>query len=146
MKIKKIPHEEFKKIYSKVPRLCVDLMIEKGGEILLTKRDIPPEKGYWHFPGGTVLLGETTFDTIKRVAMEELNAKVKMIKLVTVLNYNMGSGLGYPISAVYKVKPLTKNLVGGEQAKNIAYFKTPPTKTLPEVKKFLKNYGKTKKK
>jgi len=46
--------------------------------------------------------------------------------------------LGYPISAVFIVKPLTKELVGGEQAKTIGYFNTIPEKTLPEVKKFLK--------
>lgn len=140
MNPKKLPYKEFKNIYSKVPRLCVDLVIaEKDGAILLSKRDIPPEKGWWHFPGGTVLMGETLEDTIQRVAMEELNTKVKTIKLLGIHEYTDGSGLGYPISAAFQVEPLDQ-AVGGKQAKTIGYFTQIPRKTLPEVKKFIKKY------
>ncbi|OGM20720.1 hypothetical protein A2714_03490 [Candidatus Woesebacteria bacterium RIFCSPHIGHO2_01_FULL_38_9] len=139
MKTKRLPLKEFKYIYSKVPRLCVDLVIKNKEGILLSKRDIPPEKGWWHFPGGTVLMGETLKDTVKRVAQEELNTKVKIKKLLGFLEYSDGGGLGYPISAVFIVTPLSKNLQGGEQAKEINFFKSVPEKTLPEVKRFLKN-------
>lgn len=138
MNIRKLPLKEFKTIYSKVPRLCVDLVIRNKQGTLLTKRDIPPDLGWWHFPGGTVLIGETLKNTVQRVAKEELNTKVKIKKLLGFLEYTDGSGLGYPISAVFIVKPLTKELAGGEQAKTIGYFNTIPEKTLPEVKKFLK--------
>ncbi len=138
MKVKKLPFEEFKEIYSKVPRLCVDLVIKNKDGVLLTKRDIPPDLGWWHFPGGTVLMHETLKDTVDRVAIEELNTKVKIKKMLGFLEYTDGSGLGYPISAVFLVQSLSKKLVGGEQAKTIDYFKKLPKKTLPEVKRFLK--------
>lgn len=138
MKLKRIPLKEFKYIYSKVPRFCIDLVVKNKKGILLTKRDIPPDKGWWHFPGGTVLMNETLKQTIQRVAKEELNIKVEIKKLLGLLEYTQGSGLGYPISAVFLVKPLTRKLVGGKQAKEIGYFKNLPEKTLPEVRKFLK--------
>jgi len=133
----KLSLKEFKGIYSKVPRLCVDLLIKNRKGVLLTKRDIPPDKGWWHFPGGTVLMSETLKDTVHRVASEELNTKVEIIKFLGFLEYTEGSGFGYPISAVFLVKPINK-IVGGEQAKEVDYFKIIPEKTLPEVKKYLK--------
>jgi len=70
MNVRKLPLKEFKTIYSKVPRLCVDLVIRNKQGTLLTKRDIPPDLGWWHFPGGTVLIGETLENTVQRVAKE----------------------------------------------------------------------------
>ncbi len=138
MRVKKLPQKEFKKIYSRVPRLCVDLVIKNSKGILLTKRDIPPDLGCWHFPGGTVLMGETLKDTVQRVAQEELNTKVKIKRLLGILEYTDGSGLGYPIAVVFLVQPIKKKIIGGEQAKTIGYFTEVPEKTIPEVNKFIK--------
>lgn len=110
MDVKKLAFNEFKTIYSKVPRLCVDLVIKNKQGVLLTKRNIPPDLGWLHFPGGTVLMREALKDTIQRVAKEELNTKVEIKKLLGFLEYNEGIG----------------------------YFNSIPEKTLPEVKKFLK--------
>ena len=140
MKTRTIPLKEFKNIYSKVPRLCVDLVIlnDKNG-VLLSKRDIPPDKGWWHFPGGTVLMGETLRETAQRVALEELNIKVKVKKLLGVHEYTKGSGLGYPIAVVFLVEPLGK-IVGGKQAKSVSYYTRIPDRILPEVKIFIKKH------
>ncbi|MFH0805336.1 MAG: NUDIX domain-containing protein, partial [Patescibacteria group bacterium] len=70
MIVKKLPFSEFKSIYSRVPRLCVEIMVKTNNGVLLLKRNIDPEKGKWHLPGGTVLKGERLEDTVKRVAME----------------------------------------------------------------------------
>jgi ADP-ribose pyrophosphatase YjhB (NUDIX family) len=137
MKPKRLPLKTFKYIYSRVPRLCVDLVIKNSEGILLTKRDIPPKKGYWHFPGGTVLMGETLKDAVQRVAEEELSTKVKIKKLLGFLEYTDGSSIGLPIAAVFLVRPLSK-VVGGKQARNVDYFSVTPEKTLPEVKRFIK--------
>lgn len=128
----------FKYVYSKVPRFCVDLVIQnKEGAVLLSKRDIPPDKGWWHFPGGTVLMGETLVEAVQRVAKEELNTKVKIKKLITVHEYTKGSGLGYPIAAAFLVDPVNE-IIGGEQARSVDFFTKIPPKTLPEVKDFIK--------
>lgn len=137
MKVKKLPYKEFKHIYSKVPRLCVDLIVKNKRGVLLTKRDIQPDKGWWHLPGGTVLIGETLHDTVKRVASEELNTKVEIIKPLGFLEYTDGSGFGYSISAVFLVMPHSA-ISGSKQAKEVVYFTKLPPKTLPEVGKYLK--------
>ena len=51
--------EEFYSIYSKVPRLALDVVIRSDEGILLSLRAIEPHKGLWHLPGGTVYRGET---------------------------------------------------------------------------------------
>ena len=85
-------------------------------------------------------MGERLKDTVQRVAREELNTKVKIKKLLGINEYVDGSGLGYPIAAVFLVQPLNKIIVGGEQARTVDYFTKIPEKTLPEVKRFLKKY------
>jgi len=138
VKPKKIPYKEFKKIYSIVPRFCVDLLIKNSkDEILLTKRDIPPDKGWWHFPGGTVLWGESMTGAIQRVAQEELGTKVDVKRLLGINEYTK-SGYGYPLAATYLVEPLGK-MEGGEQAREIKFYKNMPKKTLPEVVSFVNN-------
>lgn len=66
--------------------------------------------------------------------MEELTTRVEIKKLLGFLEYTRGSGFGYPISAVFMVRPQTQKLAGGQQTKEIGYFTSPPEKTIPEVK------------
>ena len=60
-KPKKLPYKTFKSIYSRVPRATIELVIQTPAGILLSKRSIPPYKGYWHIPGGTVLFHEKMY-------------------------------------------------------------------------------------
>jgi len=82
-------------------------------------------------------MGETFADAVSRVASEELSTKVEIVKMIGVLEYIQGSGLGYSKSVVFLVKPLKEEVSSGEQSSEIGYFSVPPAKTLPEVKKFL---------
>ncbi len=137
MKPKRLSFEEFKSIYSKVPRLCVDLVVKTEKGILLTKRQIPPYLGYWHTPGGTVLLKEKISDAIQRISQDEFGSKVKIIKLLGVMEFPPDKITKHSISIVYLVKPENKNLKGSWQAEEIKYFKLLPTKIIKEQKDFL---------
>lgn len=137
MKLKRLSFEEFKRIYSKVPRLCIDLVVQTNSGILLTKRDIPPYKGYWHTPGGTLLLGEKIKDAIQRISEDEFNSKVKIIKLLGTMEFPPDEITKHSLSIVYLVKPISKNLTGNWQAKELIFFKNIPTKTIKEQRKFL---------
>lgn len=64
--------EEYDFIYSRSPRICVDLLITRYGHVLLTKRDIEPYKDHWHFPGGRIKFRETAEQAIRRVLKGEL--------------------------------------------------------------------------
>ncbi len=72
---------------SKVPRLCIDLIVKTKDGILLTKRQIPPYIGYWHTPGGTVLLHEKLESAAERIAQEEIGTKIKIIKLLGTMEF-----------------------------------------------------------
>ena len=74
--------EEFSDIYSRVPRLTVELIVKSGEGLLMTLRSIEPYAGLWHIPGGTVYYGELVEQTVDRIAMRELNIKPINPKLI----------------------------------------------------------------
>jgi ADP-ribose pyrophosphatase YjhB (NUDIX family) len=140
IKTKKLPFKEFRKIYSKVPRLCVDLVIKNTlSEILLTKRDIDPYKGYWHFPGGTILFDESVENSINRVAYEETRLKVVQSKLMGYIDYPKLDPIGHTITMVFLVKPNKATPQGSEQGLEVKYFDSIPNKTIPAQELFLLN-------
>lgn len=58
---------------------------ERG--VLLTRRDIPPNVGAWHIPGGTVLFAEAVVEAVKRVARDELGLEVAVGELLGYIEY-----------------------------------------------------------
>lgn len=140
MKIRKFPLWEFKDIYSKVPRLTVDVVLRTNEGIVLSKRDIPPAYGMWHIPGGTILYGETHADAVKRVAKEEMGLEVKISKFLGIIEYSKNFSLGQTTSIVYLIKVIDGKLSGSSQAKEIHFFKKLPKNIIPEQAKFLKEH------
>lgn len=134
---KRLPYDEFIAIYNKVPRLCIDLVIQKGNTIILSKRDIPPSLGMLHLPGGTLLMGETIKEAAERVAKEETNLEIEIIKTLGVVEYFQEHAIGQSIGLVLLVKPVSGELQGSKQAKEIQYFDHIPENTIEEQKKFL---------
>lgn len=71
-----LPPDEFKAIYSRVPRACVEIVLlinrppTRDNLVLLTKRTIDPK--VWHLPGGTLRHGESIHAAAARVAAREL--------------------------------------------------------------------------
>ncbi len=138
MKPKRLPREEFDNIYSKVPRLCVEVIVQTDQGIVLTKRIIPPGKGKWHIPGGTVLKGEKLAEAVQRVAQDELGTKVEIKKLLGIIEYsNKYQAGGHPFGVAYLVKPLTTNLRINEQAKSVKFFQELPSNIFLEQRVFL---------
>jgi ADP-ribose pyrophosphatase YjhB (NUDIX family) len=133
----KLPREIYYKIYSLVPRLCVDIIIKYKGGFVLVKREIPPCKGMWHIPGGTVLLGEKLEDTAKRVAKEETNLKVRIIKQLGVKEYSKKSAFGQAVSIVYLTEAVGGKLKGNEYGNEVKFFKEIPRKTIAEQAEML---------
>ena len=100
-----LPKPEFDAIYSRVPRLCVEVVIatpERG--VLLMRRDIPPNIGAWHIPGGTVLFGEPVVRAVQRVARGELDLAVDVGELLGYIEYpsHYENGLDSPVGLAFK--------------------------------------------
>lgn len=137
----KLPFAEFKIIYSRVPRLCIDLAIKSDEGIVLIKRDIKPWQGMWHTPGGTLLMGEKIKDAIKRIAFHETGLKVKVIRHLGVVEF-VGTKKGaysHGVSLYYLVEPQKGTLRGSEQGEDVRYFRKLPDNLIKEQKEFLES-------
>ena len=135
MKIKKIPFKEYKKIYSTVPRLCVEVVLLIDKKIALTKRDIPPAIGKWHTPGGTVLMGETLKKAVKRIAQEEMEENVEIQKMLGVIDeYHFTKYFDQPIGIAFLVKLKNKNT---SENKKYKLFKDMPKNMIKAQRNFL---------
>lgn len=76
-KHQRLPEQEFLETFKNVPRLAVNLIItDLDGKVLLTRRNISPFSGSWHFPGSFVLKNEPIIDTQKRVARDEFGLEL----------------------------------------------------------------------
>jgi len=62
--------------------VTIDAVIIRGSKVLLIKRGVEPDKGYWGTPGGYVDWDESVEDTVKREVKEETNLDVTSLKLV----------------------------------------------------------------
>lgn len=102
-----LPEEEFHAIYRRVPRLCVEVVIvEPDRGVLLKLRDIPPNVGAWHIPGGTVLFAESIEDAVRRVAADELGLAVEPEELLGYIEYpsHHQNGLDSPVGLAFRTR------------------------------------------
>ncbi len=65
----------------------VAVIINYAGEILLTRRNIPPFLGQWVMPGGKIDLGESIIRALQREVLEEVGLKVEVQNLLDVFEH-----------------------------------------------------------
>lgn len=80
-----MPRPKFKKDH--VVTSVVAVIINNTGEVLLTKRNIPPFLGEWVMPGGKIDLGEPIIRAIKREVREEVGLEVEVQQLLDVFEH-----------------------------------------------------------
>lgn len=135
--------KEFKAIFSKVPRLCVVLVIKTPKGIVLSLRSLPTWNGKWHLPGGTVFYEEKIADAIKRVARDELGISVNIQKL---LGYTecpkekKKESFGWSVGMVFLCSTKITNIKpNNDEASEIKIFKELPPGMIREEHKFLRS-------
>ena len=74
-----------------LPRVVVEAIIVKDGNLLLVKPSRGFNKGYWTLPGGFVSYGESPADAVIREVREEAGAKSKVEKMLGVETF-VGKG------------------------------------------------------
>jgi ADP-ribose pyrophosphatase YjhB (NUDIX family) len=115
----------YKKIFTKYfPRITVDIVIRDKKGIVLIKRDILPEIGCWHLPGGLIRYGENILDAVKRESLEETGLKIKITKFIGIhdnryLNF-------HDVTLVFLANRIAGKLRGSEEGKEVNYFKKLP--------------------
>jgi ADP-ribose pyrophosphatase YjhB (NUDIX family) len=121
--------EEFEGLYTKVPRLAVDLVIRQGKTVILTKRAIDPYKGMWHVPGGTLLLNEPIAEAIERIAHNEVGMAVEVRQLLGIVEFphmEKVGGIGHAVSLAYLcVAGAQTGPVQGDTAERGTFFQLP---------------------
>lgn len=142
---RKLPftYAQFKTIYSKVPRLVVDLVIKNRQGVLMLLRKHPSWKGQWHLPGGTVYYKETIEQAIDRFAQEEVGLKVKMKRLLGHIEYHSEQkerGFGWTIGMVFLCEIESGTPEEGSDGETPTFFKEIPDNTVLEQKNFLRTH------
>jgi ADP-ribose pyrophosphatase YjhB (NUDIX family) len=102
-----LPKEEFDRIFSRVPRLTVEVVISSPARgVLLSLRDIEPCRGMWHLPGGTVRFGEPLVDAVARVARDELGLSVDVGEMLGYIEYpsHYENGLDCPVGVAFAAR------------------------------------------
>lgn len=128
-----------------VPRVAINLVIKnKKGEILLTKRAIPPCVGCWHIPGSFLAKGEKLTDCINRVGSKELGLNVDSTnaELLGVFEDIGDDPRGHIVDIIYGYKVDEINLTPTEQSEEIKFFSSLPNKIGFNHKNYLLNISK----
>ncbi len=142
MEVKKLSKEDYTFVYSRAPRLCVDMVIRnEDNGILLIERTIDPGRGMWHFPGGTVLKGESLHDAMQRIAKEETNLDIIETSIIGMMDfYQESNPYFHTVSAVFETQVKEGELTGSFQGENLHYFKNLPDKMIEEQRKFIHDH------
>jgi len=72
----KLPPDIFKLIAKNTPLICIDLILENNGLVLLGKRLNSPAKNFYFVPGGRIYKNETFLEALKRIVLEEINLEM----------------------------------------------------------------------
>ncbi|MDO8715658.1 MAG: NUDIX domain-containing protein [Dehalococcoidales bacterium] len=135
-----LPPKEFKKVFSEVPRLCVDLIIQSRGGVILTLRSLPQWQGEWHLPGSTVRYKETINQAAKRTAHDELGIPIDVLKPLGYIEYpseERERGFGWAVSLPLLCSTTAERFKVGKDSSEVRVFTSLPDPMIPEQKEFL---------
>lgn len=105
-----LSEHDYNFVYSRSPRICIDLVIKTHLSVHLIEREIAPYKGKWHLPGGRVRFRESIEKAVQRIAKNELGVSVKIICTLGLMEFTREMQQGkrrHSISIAFLVKPKT---------------------------------------
>ena len=79
----------------------VAVILNEDGEVLLTKRNVPPFQGEWVMPGGKIDLGEPIVKALKREVWEEVGLEVEVDRLIDVFEHVTPGDDNYHFIIIY---------------------------------------------
>jgi 8-oxo-dGTP diphosphatase len=82
--------------YPDRPVVGVGGVVIRSGRALLIRRGAPPLEGQWSIPGGTLELGETITEGVRRELREETGLDVRVLDLIEVFDRIFPDGEGRP--------------------------------------------------
>jgi len=139
-----LPQEEFDRIFSRVPRLTVELVIASDRRgVLLALRESGPCQGLWHLPGGTVRFGEPLVEAVRRVARDELGIAVDVGDMLGYIEYpsHYENGLDSPVGLAFAVQPAGSVPAPADLRSECAWFAVLPGNMHDEQRQFLSRHA-----
>lgn len=106
-----IPDGTFATCLERLPQVCVELVVERDGAVLLARRTNAPAVGEWFWPGSRLYKGEALEDGAHRVAREELGIEVDVRGRLGVRSHfwteTSVSGVSdrHTVNVIYRVTP-----------------------------------------
>jgi 8-oxo-dGTP diphosphatase len=82
--------------YPERPIVGVGGVVIEDGRVLLIRRGHPPMEGQWSIPGGTLEVGETIADGVRRELAEETGVLVRVGELIEVFERIFSDEVGKP--------------------------------------------------
>lgn len=105
-----VPEDLFAEFLERMPQVCVEVVVEYEGSVLLALRENEPAKGEWFWPGSRLYKGEETEAAARRVAREELGIDVEPRELLGVYSHfwdRSAHGVSrHTVNVVYRVSPV----------------------------------------
>lgn len=129
---------EFEAIFSRTPRLTVEILLEIDGKLVLIERQESSWHGQWHLPGGSVFYREKITDTIQRIGFEELGIAIEPVKMLWPVEYwdeIKERGFGFAVGIGYICKSLeliTPEIISEWKEQHIEVFSQIPANTIRE--------------
>jgi len=111
-----------------VPASCL-VVVDPSDRVLLVKRNMEPQKGFWCLPGGFMELGETPEQAALRELKEETGLSGQ-IEILLGINSNYSLEYDTVLMVGYLVKNYTGILKPGDDAADAAFF---PLEELPDI-------------
>ncbi|MBI4146850.1 NUDIX domain-containing protein [Candidatus Woesearchaeota archaeon] len=87
-----IPDSLYKEILENMPIVCVDVLVEHEGSVLLLKRNNEPARGQWFPPGGRLLKNESPIAAAQRICKRETGNTIVVEKQVGTYNTTWEKG------------------------------------------------------
>lgn len=133
--------EDFLAIYSRVPRLAIDVAVFYKGKVLLALRDEEPFKNEWNLPGGTIYKDERAEEAAMRIIKQETGLDVRAGTHITFLEFPEEQRSGTSMHTISIV--MEAFLVNEEDATQVdlsivSFFDTVPENTVFEHAKLIK--------
>lgn len=135
----KIPKAIFNQIEKYLPFPSVDIVILKDQKIILTKRTIPPYRGYWNLRGSVILKNERMVDEMKRSSREELG--IEVVNPTFIGNYETFTKFHHNITHLFVTKYKSGEIKLDFQSTRVALFDPDciPHHTVPIQKLMIKD-------
>ncbi len=123
-------------------------ILNENNELLLQKRAVPAEKGFWSIPGGRLEMFETLEHAVVRETKEETDLDIEVIRLMGICDHIIKSENAHWVATNYlcKIKSGKAKIMEPDKASDMKWFNL---EQLPEdltitTKKALNDYKKIK--